>query len=337
MTGLKNRSKLIFVLAIISLVMISCASLLIGTYPVSFRNLLQAVSGSTAGSSFEVQPQLKIIIFQIRLPRIILALFVGAALSVSGAALQALFRNPLAFEYSLGLSYGAAFGAALSLIFLGRSFPPQLMSFFFAGLAVILVLGIAGRSPSSTVTILLSGIIISAFFQALLSLVEFFANPYSLQSLIFWLMGSLGRATWADLKTTLPIISAGIAVLVLMRWRINVLSLGEEEARGLGVNFNRDKMIVIAAATLSTSAATAITGVINWMGLLVPHLVRLVVGPDNRKVIPLSALLGASLLLIGDGLIRTVTVFEIPIGILTSLVGIPFFIILLKKSGKIWR
>ena len=276
------------------------------------------------------------ILFRIRLPRLLLALLTGAALSVSGASFQALFKNPLVFEFSLGISYGAAFGAALSLVFLGTGFPPQIAAFVFAIMAVLLVLAIAGKSASQIVPILLSGVIVSALFQALLSSVEFVANPYALQALIFWLMGSLAQAVWKDLAVTLPIIGLGVIILILFRWRLNVLSLGDEEARALGVNVRREKLLVIAVATLTTAAATSVTGVINWIGLVVPHLVRMMVGPDNRKVIPLSAAFGASLLIVADDIARSAASFEIPIGILTSVVGIPFFIILLKKSGKIW-
>jgi iron complex transport system permease protein len=240
------------------------------------------------------------------------------------------------FEFSLGISYGAAFGAALSLVFLGKGFPPQLAAFAFAIMAVLLVLVIAGKSASQIVPILLSGVIVSALFQALLSLVEFFANPYALQSLIFWLMGSLAAAVWGDLALTLPIIALGVVILILLRWRLNVLSLGDEEARALGVNVKWEKILVIGVATLTTAAATSVTGVINWIGLIVPHLVRMMVGPDNRKVIPLSAAFGASLLIVADDIARSAASFEIPIGILTSVVGIPFFIVLLRRSGKTW-
>ncbi len=237
----------------------------------------------------------------------------------------------------MGISYGAAFGAALSLVFLGRAFPPQLAAFAMAVLAVLLVILIAGRPGSGIVPVLLSGIIVSALFQALLSLVEFVANPYALQALIFWLMGSLAQAAWDDLAVTLPVIGLGVLVLILLRWRMNVLSLGDDEARALGVNVRREKALVIAAATLVTAAATSVTGVINWVGLIVPHLVRMAVGADNRKVLPLSAAIGASLLIVADDIARSAASFEIPIGILTSVVGIPFFIVLLKRSGRVWR
>jgi iron complex transport system permease protein len=319
-----------FVLPVVLLVL----SLNLGSYHIPLKEVWTTIFGG--GPAAGGPSPFADIIFRIRLPRLLLAMFAGAALSVSGASLQALFKNPLVFEFSLGISYGAAFGAALSLVFLGRGFAPQLAAFAFAVLAVVLVLVIAGKSVSQIVPVLLSGVIVSALFQALLSLVEFFANPYALQALIFWLLGSLSQAVWSDLAVTLPVIGLGVAVLVLFRWRLNVLSLGDEEARALGVNVRREKALVIAVATLTTAAATSVTGVINWVGLIVPHLVRMMVGADNRKVIPLSAALGASLLIVADDIARSAASFEIPIGILTSVVGIPFFIVLLKKSGKTW-
>lgn len=338
MSGRRDKKTTVLAVAAVVLpIALLLVSLNIGSYRIPPKAVLSTLwdavfaGGGEAGAS----PYFDILV-RVRLPRLLLALFAGAALAVSGASLQALFRNPLVFEFSLGISYGAAFGAALSLVFLGRGFPPQAAAFIFAVAAVLAVLAVAGKSASQTVSILLSGVIVSALFQALLSLVEFFANPYALQSLIFWLMGGLGQATWGDLAVTLPLIVAGVTVLVLLRWRLNVLSLGDDEARTLGINVGREKVMVIVLATLTTAAATAVTGVISWVGLIVPHLVRMAVGPDNRKVIPLSAAFGASLLLVADDVARSAASFEIPIGILTSVVGIPFFIVLLRKSGKVW-
>jgi len=339
MSGSRTRrtTSLLFILAAVLPIVLLAVSLNMGAYPVPLKAVWTTVHDALVPGrpAAEASPYADIL-FRIRLPRLLLALFAGAALAVSGASLQAIFKNPLVFEFSLGISYGAAFGAALSLVFLGRGMPAQVSAFFFAILAVLLVLLIAGRSSSQIISVLLSGIIVSALFQALLSLVEFFANPYALQALIFWLMGSLAHATWSDLSLTLPVIGLGVVILILLRWRMNVLSLGEDEARSVGVNVRREKILIIVVATLTTAAATSVTGVINWIGLIVPHLVRMMVGADNRKVIPLSASFGACLLLVADDIARTAASFEIPIGILTSVVGIPFFIILLKRSGKVW-
>ncbi len=283
-----------------------------------------------------MSPAVRDVIFRIRLPRLILALAVGAALSISGASLQALFKNPLVNEYILGISSGSAVGAALSLVFLGRAFPPQLAAFVFAVVAVGAVLLISGKAETHSISLLLTGIIVTAFFSALLSLIEFFASPYVLQALFFWLMGSLSLASWKDLYISVPLIALGLVFLILLRWRFNVLSMSEEEARTLGVNVRREKILVIASATLITSAATAVVGIIGWLGFIVPHLVRLMFGADNRRVVPLSAALGASIVIIADDIIRGLSSFEIPIGIFTSVIGIPVFIILLKKARKVW-
>ncbi|MHB8056000.1 MAG: FecCD family ABC transporter permease [Candidatus Aminicenantales bacterium] len=277
------------------------------------------------------------IVFGIRLPRLLLGLAVGAALSVSGASLQAVFKNPLVNEYILGLSSGAAFGASLSIVVLGSTAPPQIAAFLFALAAVVLVLAVSRSSRSSLISVLLTGVIISAFFSALLSLVEFFASPYSLQTLFYWLMGNLGAAGWRDLAVPLPLMAAGAAVLLLMSWRLNVLSLNDEDARSLGVNVRRDQRIVVVLATLATAAAVSIAGIIGWLGLIIPHLARMLVGVDNRRVLPLSAALGASLLVLADDAARSLAAFEVPVGIFTSLIGLPLFILLLTKSAKIWR
>jgi iron complex transport system permease protein len=332
-----KKTKIFTVLLFLLPFLLTLASLSIGRFHIPpkdlGRTIIRAISPS-AGP--EVSTAYQDILFRIRLPRLLLALMAGAALSVSGASLQALFKNPLVNEYILGISFGAAFGAALSLVFLGKNFPAQVAAFVFALGAVLAVLLISGRSESHTVSLLLTGVIVSAFFQALLSLVEFFANPYALQSLFFWLMGSLSLATWKDLSISLPIMAGGVVTLIMMRWRLNVLSLSEEEAKAMGVNVRREKLLVILLTSMITAAATAVAGVIGWIGLIVPHLVRMMVGADNRKVIPLSAALGASVLIIADDITRVAATFEIPIGILTSIIGIPFFIILLRRSRKVW-
>jgi len=312
-------------------------SLNVGSYPISLRDVGKSFLSLIVPSlRSEVPPAVRDIVLHIRLPRLLLALAAGASLAVSGAALQALFKNPLVNEYILGLSSGSAFGAALSLVFLGRAFPPQAGAFIFGVVAVLGVLFIAGRLEASLVSLLLTGVIVSAFFSALLMLVEFLASPYALQSLFYWLMGNLALAGWKDLALSLPLMAAGLLLLFLLRWRLNVLSMSEEEARALGVDVRREKWLVILAATLITAAATSVAGIIGWLGLIVPHLVRMAVGVDNRTVIPLSAALGASFLLAADAAARSLTSIEIPIGIFTSLIGIPVFLALLKKSKKVW-
>lgn len=312
-------------------------SLLFGTVHIPLKDLLKTLASPLFPSLKQGLPaNFFIIIFSVRIPRLLLGLAVGASLSVSGASLQALFKNPLVNEYILGISSGAAFGASLSMVFLGRSFPPQISAFVFAIAAMFIVLVIARKSDSPMIALLLTGVIVSAFFSALLSLIEFFASPYALQALFYWLMGNLWRAGWGDLAISLPLMGAGILILILMRWRMNVLSMSDEEAKTLGINIRKEKLLVILMTAVITAAATAIAGIIGWIGLIVPHLVRMMVGVDNRKVIPMSAALGASFLMVADNITRSIASFEVPVGIFTSLIGIPFFIVLLKRSGKAW-
>ncbi len=336
---MKRNRKAVFLwlaAALLPLLLV-VVSLNIGAYHIPLRDVWRTVTGTggVAGAQPEAEAY-RDILFRIRLPRLLLALVIGAGLSVSGAALQAIFRNPLVNEYILGISFGAAFGAAVSVIFLGRAFPPQLAAFLSACSAVLLVFLVAGRSLAEPVSLLLTGIIISALFQALLSFAQFLANPYALQAIVFWLMGSLADAGWKELAISLPVMIGGTSVLLLLRWRLNVLSLGEEEARALGVNVRREKILVVLVTTLVTAGATAVAGGIGWVGLIIPHLVRMMAGADNRRVLPLSALFGASLMLIADDVARAAASFEIPIGILTSVIGIPFFIFLLKKARRVW-
>jgi iron complex transport system permease protein len=332
-----KKTRLIFFFFLLLPLLLFLFSLGIGTYSISPRGLIRTLLSAFSPSSFpDVPGAYRDILIRIRLPRLLLGLAAGAALSVSGASLQALFKNPLVNEYILGISSGSAFGAAISIVFLGRAFPPQIVAFLFAVAAVAAVLFIAGSAESHFISLLLTGVIVSAFFSALLTLVVFFATPYALQALFFWLMGSLSLGAWRDLAISLPLMVAGLVVLLLLRWRMNVLCMSDEEARALGVNVRREKMLVIGATTLITSAATAVAGIIGWVGLIVPHLVRLMVGADNRKVIPLSAAAGASFLLIADDITRGISPLEIPIGIFTSIIGIPLFIFLLKKTRKVW-
>ena len=332
-----KNSKALFRMIVVLPLLLFLFSLFLGPYPVPLKEIPGALVALVSPTS-AAGPQAiyRDILFRIRLPRLLLALAVGASLATSGASLQALFKNPLVNEYILGISSGAAFGAALSLVFLGRGFPPQVMAFAFSLAAILIVLLIARNTDSRGISLLLSGVIVSAFFSALLALVQFFASPYALQALVFWLMGSLSGAVWTNLLISLPVMAAGVTVLILLRWRMNVLSLSDEEARSLGVDVRREKLLVITAAALVTAAATAVAGIIGWFGLIIPHLVRMTSGADNRRVIPFSAALGASFLLLADDITRSLAGFEIPIGIFTSIIGIPLFVYLLKKSKAAW-
>ncbi len=335
--SIKNRKRAILHTAILFPLVLLLISLSLGTLKISLREVLEILLARISGgpSALLASPMANIVL-NIRLPRVILALLAGAAFSVSGASLQSLFRNPLVNEYILGVSFGAGFGAAASLVLLSRNFPPQVLAFVCGLLAVALVLTISGGARNTLVAVLLTGIIVSALFQALLSALEFVASPYALQALFFWLLGSFSQATWPDLLWSAPLILAGLALLLKMGWRINALSLSDDEASSLGLAVKRERILIICLTTLITSAVVSIAGIIGWVGLIVPHAVRGLVGADNRLVLPVSAGFGASLMLLADDLIRTLSPFEFPVGILTSLVGIPFFLFLIKRGKASW-
>jgi iron complex transport system permease protein len=279
-----------------------------------------------------------VVIFQIRLPRIILAGIVGCSLAVCGAVFQSLFRNPLVEPYILGISSGAAFGAALAIGFGLLSGSVQLLAFFFGMISVFLAYSMAktgGEVP--VVNLVLAGIIVSALFTALTSLVKFFVDPHQLAGIVYWIMGSFSYATWDSLLLITPPTVLCLILIMAMSWRLNVLSLSDEEAKALGVNVSRDRFFVLCLATLMTACAVSVSGIIGWVGLLIPHIVRLAFSSDNRIVIPVSASLGASFMIVADNIARAAFSFELPISVLTTVLGAPVFMLLVRRRAKrIW-
>lgn len=271
------------------------------------------------------------VVRDVRLPRVLLAMLVGTALSLSGAALQGLFRNPLVSPDVLGLSSGAAFGAALALAV--PIFPLHAAAFTGGIAAVGLTYAIAySRRQVSIVALILAGIIVTGLFTSLLTVVQFFSDPFRLQTIVQWTMGNLHTATWGKVVSSAPPIIVASVWLLLMRWRLNVLALGDDEARSVGMNPEREKLLILVPATLAASSAVAAAGIIGMLGLALPHLARLMAGADNRRLMPLTASFGAVFLLIVDDFSRSVATFELPVGIFTVLVGGPVFIVLLRKS-----
>lgn len=279
------------------------------------------------------------VIMDIRLPRAIIGALVGGALAVSGTAFQGLFKNPLVSSGILGVSSGAGFGAALGILLFHRVSATYPLALFFGMFAVFLSYMI-GRIYQKTpaIMLVLGGVIVSSVFSALISLVKYVADPYEqLPAIVFWLMGSLAGAQLEDLSIAGPPIILGALGLYLVRFRINVLSMGDKEAHTLGAHMGLTKALVIVCATLATAGAVSVSGVIGWVGLIIPHIGRMVVGNDNRILIPVSFSMGASFLLLIDIASRVLTGSEIPIGILTALFGAPFFVYLLKKTkGRGW-
>jgi iron complex transport system permease protein len=279
-----------------------------------------------------------IIVCRVRLPRMLAGLLVGAGLSVAGSAFQGLFRNPLVSPHILGVTSGAGFGAALAILLFAHVVFIQIFSFAF-GLAAVVFTYLLSRvyRTAPVLMLVLAGIIVGALFSASTSFLKYIADPVNqMPSIVFWLLGSLNNVSGTDITVAGPLILAGIIGLVLIRWRINIVSLGEEEARALGVHTGRIRAMVIVCATVISACAVSISGIIGWIGLVIPHIGRLLVGPDNRVLIPVSALIGAAYLVVVDTLARSLTESEIPIGILTAMVGAPIFAYLLKKGRNAW-
>ncbi len=306
-------------------------SLFLGAYGISPLQVLSALRDGLAG----VDSPEAAIILDIRLPRIVLAGLAGLALATSGATLQAVLRNPLVDPFILGISSGAAFGCALTIGF-APFIPLQAAAFLGGGLAVLVACLIArtGDGGMSRLSLVLSGVIVSAFFSAMVSLIKFFVEPMKLQSIVFWLMGSFSLAEWSQARSAGIGILLGCVPVLLLRWRLNVISMGDEEARAMGINVSRKRVVFIAAATLAATSAVAVSGIIGWVGLMVPHLVRMLAGPDHRRLIPLTMAGGATFMILADTVARNLTDFDIPVGIITAVAGAPFFVYLMKRNGK---
>lgn len=278
------------------------------------------------------------VILHIRLPRILAAMLVGASLALAGSSFQGLFRNPLVSPDILGVSAGAGCGAALAILLNGNSWAIQVSAFCFAMLAVSLAFGVSKLvKGNATLSLILAGMAIGSLFNAFLSLMKYVADPIDqLPAITYWLMGSLaGTSNHALLYSAVPMI-AGIIVLVLIRWRFNVLAMGEEEAQSLGVDTAKLRLLIVVCCTLISASSVCLAGTVGWVGLVIPHIGRALVGPDHKKLLPVCVLLGAAYLLLIDDIARCAASIEIPIGILTAIIGAPFFIYLLKRTGKGW-
>jgi len=283
-------------------------------------------------------PTIETVILSVRLPRLLAGLLVGAGLSISGASFQGLFRNPLVSPHILGVAAGAGFGAALAILLFNSLIITQISSFIFGIIAVVITFMLSRIYRSSPILMLvLAGIIVGSLFSALTSFIKYIADPMNrMPAIVFWLLGSLNNVGGEDLKYVAPVFAVCIACLLLIRWRINVISMGEDDARALGVNTEVTGAVIILCATIITAASVCVSGIIGWIGLVIPHIGRVLTGPDHRHLLPVSLLAGASYLVAVDTVARTVMITEIPIGILTALIGAPFFAILLRKNSPGW-
>jgi iron complex transport system permease protein len=323
-------------LAVLLIALVLAASM-VGAYPLSLADMLAALGRRLTGAA--PVGQIDTVLFEVRLPRVLAAVVVGAAIAGAGAAYQTLFRNPLVSPDILGVSTGAGLGAVLGIFLSLPVAGIQLLAFVVGLGTVALVYAIAslvhGREP--ILVLVLAGVVVGSLTGAAISLLKILADPYDqLPAITFWLLGSLSAIRKGEVWTALPLVLIGLVPLVLLRWRINVLSLGDDEAKALGVEAGPMRMIVIAAATLMTASVVAISGVIGWVGLVIPHIARMLVGPSFDRLLPTALLLGASYLLLVDTLARTMARIEVPIGILTAVIGAPFFLWLLARGREGW-
>lgn len=336
MKKLKEMNAVVALILIILPILAGMICIGMGRYSVSLGETLQILFGGM-GDGVQ-QDTAYTVIFNVRLPRIILAMLVGAGLSCSGAAFQGLFTNPLATPDTLGVASGASFGAVLAMMFDANLIVVQLMALIFGLLACLLTYNISKiKGISSVVMIVLAGMVVSALFQALVSLAKYVADPQDkLPSITYWLMGSMSSASYKTLLLGCPFIVLGLVIIFILRWRLNILSLNEDEVKSMGMNIKLMRFLVILAASLITSSCVSMCGQVGWVGLLVPHVARMLMGSNNKTVVPISISLGAVFMLIMDTAARSVTAAEIPLSILTAIIGAPFFIMLLRKTGGAW-
>lgn len=325
---LLKKTSWIWPALLLLIVLAVLMSLAIGRYPLSLASVLKVIFNPMEDDIANN------IVLSVRLPRVLLALMVGAGLAISGACFQGVFQNPLVSPDVLSVSSGAAFGAVLGIMTLNTAWSNTLFALVFGCVSVFLTYSMARiRGQVTALSLVLSGIIISAFFNALISVMKYVADTETeLPAITYWLLGSFAAATYQHVLTIVAPVVLGALALLTMAYKINILSLGDEEARILGINPVRSRIIIIAAATLVTAACVTVTGIVGWVGLVIPHIARMIVGPDHSKLLPTSLLMGASFMALVDLLARTVSPSEIPVGILTALLGAPFFAILFRKT-----
>lgn len=337
---MRNKIKIplgikLLLMCIILLIMFFI-SLFIGRYSIEPIEVLKVLQGRLSGVPIEDLGQNASVIINIRLPRVILAMLIGSGMAISGATFQGLFKNPLVSPDVLGVTSGGGFGVALGILLGGVGIQVNFYAFAFGMLSVLVAYYVAkSRDRVSTVSLVLAGMVVSSIFSSLISLIKFVADPdEKLPSITYWLMGSLSKASFSDLKLVIIPIGVSIIILLCLRWRINILSLGDEEAYSLGINPKVIRFVAIILSTVITASSVMVVGVIGWVGLVIPHIARFFVGVDHKNLLPTAAILGAIFLALVDLCARSLTPAEIPIGILTALIGAPFFACLIKSTRK---
>lgn len=332
-----SRFPLWLALALVALVALVSLSLSVGRFPVPPGDVARALWAALSGGDSGLAKNVESVILHVRAPRLLAALVVGAALAAAGTAFQTLFKNPLVSPDILGVSAGCALGAGLAILCSLPVVAIQGLAFVggLAAVALVVAIGtwVGGRDP--LLTLILTGVVVGSLFGAGIALVKYVADPYNqLPAITFWLLGSFSGAAPKDLALALPLTAAGLAPLALLRWRIDLLALSDDEARSLGLDVRRLRLAVIVCATLVTASAVALAGVIGWVGLVIPHAARLLVGAAFARVMPLSLVLGAAFMLAVDTLCRTAAATEIPPGVATAFVGTPVFIALLAATFR---
>ena len=319
-----------FMLLALLLLLVSIVSLVTGKYPLTLGELWQSLI--TAGRA---ETNADLVLWNLRLPRLLAGIVVGASLAAAGASYQAMFRNPLVSPDILGVSAGAGLGAVFA-IFLSLPLAAVQLFAFVGGLmavALVYLISLTSRQFDPTLVLVLAGVAIGSLLGAGISLIKILADPYSqLATITFWLLGGLNAVSKSELLWALPFMLLGLLPLILLRWRINLLSLSDMEAQALGVNTGFLRFLLIICATLMTAAAVSFTGIIGWIGLVIPHVARLLVGPEFSRLLPSSLLIGSIFLVLTDNVARNAASIELPLGVLTSLIGAPFFLYLLLKG-----
>jgi len=336
----KNKVNFIMIFLLILPIAIFIISIMFGRYAISFEQFMQIASAKITGNSIDISSNVETVLFKVRLPRIFAAMLIGAALSMAGATYQGMFKNPMVSPDILGASAGAGCGAAVGILMSFSSVGIQIISFIFGLLAVALsyfISKVISRGSNAVLVLVLTGMVVSTMFHSLISLSKYVADPYSkLPEITFWLMGGLSTISGQDVRMLLVPFLLGSVPLILIRWKINALSFGEEEAMALGIDTSKIRLLIVVCSTLMTAVCVSVSGMIGWVGLIIPHLARMLVGPNFKVLLPASCLIGCSYLLLVDDVARSLFSVEIPLGILTSLIGAPFFIYLLLKGKKGW-
>ncbi|WP_034868170.1 FecCD family ABC transporter permease [Clostridium lundense] len=328
--------KFLLVIFFIILLLTMTIAIHFGTYKVPIMDVFNVIAYHL-GIGLKPIVKINIIVWEVRIPRVILASIVGMALSTAGTVFQGLFQNPLVEPYILGVSSGAACGAAVSIVLSCSILSVQFTAFIFAMLAMAMAYTLATRKKETPlVNLILSGIIVSSLFTAILNYIKITAGDKQLREITFWLMGGFYTAAWKNVKALFLFILVSIIIIWAFGWKLNVLTMGEQEARSMGVSVGPLKLILISLATFITAISVATVGIISWVGLMVPHMARMTIGPDHRYLIPLSALFGGIFMVICDTLARILIMGEIPISIITSIVGTPYLIYLLRTNRQVY-